>query len=515
VGKSVTVSVTIGDIASTNGLLVTLSGVDPKIASAPTTVTIPQGSNTANFVVTGVAVGNTSITVTAAGHTPASAPVNVRQNQIVLPPSVLVAPGASVQFPITLSDPAPPGGLTVSLSTVRPSTGTVDSPVTIPAGATQAMATARGISTDKNNSISANAANFTGTSTVLQVETIIANFADPANGNVLNQPIAVPVTSFWTSRSVVLSDAAPPGGLTIAINVGNTSLASTSSPSVTIPAGQLTSAPFTITGSQQGSTTLSSSATALTGVSVNLVVGPPPTISFLNSGTPLTVSAGMRRSFIGIALNTPAPPGGLTVTFSSNDTAHVATPASVTIPGNQTSASFSVSGVAPTTQAVTVTASATSGNVRWTSQTMPVNVVQPVIVLFNVVTPRTVGAAPNNILAEFCQTVSNCPDEERCDGESDDGDDPGWLAGDLANRAAGDDQPEHAEPGWHLYRQRDGHRVRDSGGAGGGHGKPAGDHVPEFRLAADRERGHAPRLRWDFARYSGTGGRTDRHLQQQ
>jgi hypothetical protein len=178
VGQSVRVTITIGDIApeeeGEEGLLVTLSGVDPKIASAPASVTISDDTNTVTFSVTGVAVGNTSITATAPGHVQDSVPINVGQNQDVLPPSALfprggsvqppsalVAPGGSgqfpatlsgpappgslIQFPFTLSDSAPPGGVTVTLWTVHPDPGTVDTPLTMPGGATRALATVGGI----------------------------------------------------------------------------------------------------------------------------------------------------------------------------------------------------------------------------------------------------------------------------------------------------------------------------------------------------------------------------------
>jgi hypothetical protein len=414
VGKAVTVTITIGDVAPGDGLLVSLSGIDPKIATAPSSVTIPAGSNIASFNVTGVAVGNTSVTATATGHTQGSATINVRQNQILLPPSVLVAPGASVQFPVTLSDPAPTGGLTVSLSTFNSSTGTVTSQVVIPEGQKSSTATATGIATDKNNNITAAAPNFTGTSTVLQVETITASFGNP-NSTATN--FVIPMNATWVTRTVVLSDSAPPGGITVNLAF-DSSIASTTPTSVVVPAGQLASAPFTINGLQQSSTTtrLTASATGISSGAQQFTVGPPPAISGLNGTTPLTVASGMEQTNVFVQLNTAAPPGGLVVNFVSSSTGQVPLPAPITIQAGVSSGNFTVKGSQLTATApASVTASASTGSLAWQPTSLNVTVVKPVMRLFDssngtLLATRTVGAAVENIGTQFCVSVGNCPD---------------------------------------------------------------------------------------------------------
>ena len=367
------------------------------------------------FDVTGVAVGNTALTATAAGHTTDNAAVNVRQNQILLPPNVVVAPGADVQFTVTLSDPAPVGGLNVSLSTLNPNTGTVaPSTLLIPEGTTSASATATGKSTDKTNNISASAANFSGTSTVLDVETITASFGNPNNtatGNV------VPLGATWVTRTVVLSDAAPAGGATFALSFSNQNgVASTTPGSVTVPGGQLTSQPFTINGLQQTSSsfTLTAASTGITSAAVTLSVGPAPAISSLNSNQTLTVAKGMHVDSVSVVLNTAAPPGGLTVGFATPDGTLVTTPAPLVINAGLSSGSFSVGGIGLTATApATITASASTGNVVWQTQALHVNVVTPILRLFDsnfnpIQTSRTVGSSAEPILGEFCVTTNNC-----------------------------------------------------------------------------------------------------------
>jgi hypothetical protein len=139
-------------------------------------------------------------------------------------------------------------------------------------------------------------------------------------------------------------------------------------------------------------------------VTVNL-----PAISSLNFGSPLTVATGMHQQAVAIILDTPAPAGGLTVNLASTDsTAATVAPSIVILAGN-TSSTFPVTGVSTgsqPTQSVQITASAQG----WTSQTLNVTVVQPVLVMSGVQTARSVGGAPDPITVLACVISSNCPD---------------------------------------------------------------------------------------------------------
>jgi hypothetical protein len=134
-----------------------------------------------------------------------------------------------------------------------------------------------------------------------------------------------------------------------------------------------------------------------------------PAITFLNSGSPLTVGAGMRVNFVSIALDTPAPAGGLTVNLASTDSTIATVPPSIVIPVGATSGSFSVSGIstgANATGTVQVTASAQG----WTSQTLNVTVVQPVLLLSGIQTSRTVNGPVNTFSVVACVSAGNCAD---------------------------------------------------------------------------------------------------------
>ena len=119
----------------------------------------------------------------------------------------------------------------------------------------------------------------------------------------------------------------------------------------------------------------------------------------------------MHRDNVEVILNTPAPPSGLTINFSSAFPALVASPASVTLANGATSGVFTVRGLsADGPGPVTVSSSATTGSVVWQPASLQVSVVPPQLQLFSVQTTRTVGAAANNIGAEFCIAAFNCPD---------------------------------------------------------------------------------------------------------
>ena len=122
-----------------------------------------------------------------------------------------------------------------------------------------------------------------------------------------------------------------------------------------------------------------------------------PAITSLNFGSPLTVAAGMHRDNVSVQTDTSAPAGGLTVTFTSSDTSLVKSPDPISIPSGQQGGNFTVTGLTttPANEPVTITASATSGNVVWKSQTLQVTVVQPALILFSATTPRTVGQHRN------------------------------------------------------------------------------------------------------------------------
>ncbi|MFO7691393.1 MAG: Calx-beta domain-containing protein [Cryobacterium sp.] len=122
-------------------VVISLSIADPATATInPLTVTIPNGQSLppANPQVTGVALGTTMVTATAAGYAPETRAVTVALTLTfqAAPATIEIPVGGVQNVALNLSAPANVGGLTVNLSSDNASVATVPATVTFPAGQT-------------------------------------------------------------------------------------------------------------------------------------------------------------------------------------------------------------------------------------------------------------------------------------------------------------------------------------------------------------------------------------------
>jgi hypothetical protein len=155
-GLCVPFPVSLGTAAGSNGAFLTLTTSDPTtvalgpgIVSPTITLFIPAGATTPNQrtpEVCGVNVG--SATVTASGATLSSS--NVVMVQVIATltfaqPSVTGTTTAQARVTLSLSGPAPAGGVTVNLSSDNPAVATVPSTVTIPANTTSVVVPITGV----------------------------------------------------------------------------------------------------------------------------------------------------------------------------------------------------------------------------------------------------------------------------------------------------------------------------------------------------------------------------------
>jgi hypothetical protein len=125
------VSVTIGIASTPSGLVVT-------VPANQTTLTIPAGSSSGNFTIQAAAnlAGQATITASAGGVTVAAtltvAPAVLTGQLIISPPSIFI--GGFATATVTLSGPAPQGGVAITLSSDNPSIAAVPPNVTVAAG---------------------------------------------------------------------------------------------------------------------------------------------------------------------------------------------------------------------------------------------------------------------------------------------------------------------------------------------------------------------------------------------
>lgn len=280
-----------------------------------------------------------------------------------VPPTLNVPFGGTASLPITLSEPAPAGGVVLSVSSDAPTiTAPTQSTVSIAEGALSGNATLTGLLPGTAN-VTVGNPQYGAAVTVASVT---------ADLNILGSNItfASPFTDTLTVQleSQGTGIAAPAGGLSVTLTSGDPTCVAVPA-SVTIPAGQVTrTATLSYGGSAslQCQTYVRASSTGITPDSVLVTVNPAPTITVQNR----TVGSGLQQITSGTLGVTNH--GGTTVTLTSSDptTALLApndtTPGTASIqldvPNGSSAFNFWVSGVEGQTGAATVTADATGFN---------------------------------------------------------------------------------------------------------------------------------------------------------
>jgi len=389
-GASSSGTVTLSGPAPAGGTVVTLSSNDvAKGVTVPASVTVASGSTSATFTTATTAVtANITATISATlGATTKTATLTVAVPtllSVTLNPTSVVG-GSSSAGTVSLTGPAPTGGIAVSLSSNSTTSGiTVPASVTVAPGQTTA---AFSVST------TAVASNVTATITGTQgstTKTVTLAVTAPTFISLQVNPSIV-LGGAASTGAVNISSAAPTGGLTFALSSNSTASGVTVPSSVTIAAGQ-TSASFTV-------------STTTVGVTVNAIIS--GTLGLATKTATLTVSApnfvsvqlipstvvGGASSAGAVNITSAAPAGGMTIALSSNSTASgVTVPSSATIAAGQTSGSFTVS-----TTAVAATVNAIiSGTLGSTTQTAPLTVTAPTLISVQLNPSSVVGGTSSN-----------------------------------------------------------------------------------------------------------------------
>ena len=327
--------ITLSGNAPSGGVTVNTSSSNQSVMPISASATVPAASDsgqvefTAGNVTTATAakftatLGSSSMSVTITVEpvpTPTLFSVNLLPGQAASDSSVTVEPD--------LNNPAPSGGVTVSLSSSNPSAAPVPASVVIPAGQYLSNVSITTGTVTAVTDVTITATLPTGSvSNTLQVD------PPPAVMSVSLNPTATTGTS-GSSGTVQLSEPAPGAGATISLSSSNPSVASVPS-SVTASSDQ-TSANFTVsTASVTASTTVTITATlGSSSASATLTVNPvPTTVPALQSVTisPGSVSGGGTATATA-TLNVAAPACGAQVLLASSNTSAASVPASVTVP---------------------------------------------------------------------------------------------------------------------------------------------------------------------------------------
>ena len=390
-GRSATLNVTSSKTAGEGGLHVQLSSSDPAKVVVPDEVVIPSGTTSASFAVETQAVGEVTVTATAPDYLAVSANVNVRPVSINLPSGTVVAPGLSRSVPVTLSDPAPAGGLVVALESVNPAIATASESISIAEGQTEGNFQLTGV-TAGVTSIRASATGYETGELPVTVESIAIEIGSPAVSS-----ISIPAELTWT-YPLRLSRAAPAGGVVVSLTTDDPSIASVAPSSITIAAGETSGGSVNVrfSGHLPGQTTLVASSPGLSTANVPVTVRNKATLGFSRSS--MVVGKGL-SSYLYDVMITRMVDGAtfngaeaLTVNLSSSDASKVSVPATVTIPANQYYAYFTVTGV-DFTSGTPVTIDATAQGYSAPTTKLAVTTVAPQFQFTSLDTKRSPASA--------------------------------------------------------------------------------------------------------------------------
>jgi len=353
-GTSATYTVTIDQPASTGGVAVTLTSNNAGI-TVPVSVVIPERQSSATFVAT-ASSNATGSALLAAGLDGDTKDISVAvettgiQSFTLTVPSVIGGSSDVAKGTITLSSPAPSGGIVVTLSSSIPGSASVPATVTVATNQTtkQFVITHSPVAA---RSIPRIKAAITGS--FLTADLTV--YPPKPLSVVISPTTFVGGTTTSVTGTVTISRAAP-AGMKVSL-VSSYPSAATVPATITMPTGA-TQATFTITHVAQAtkrdfSVKATTGATFARGTATNL---PPSPISV--SLVPSTVMGGSAQVVTGtVTLNGPAPTGGITVSLKSSQTAAATVPATIQIAAGQTTGTFTVTHKKVTAGAtVTITA---------------------------------------------------------------------------------------------------------------------------------------------------------------
>jgi hypothetical protein len=208
------ITLTLSDAAQEGGLVVSLISSNTSVMTVPTSVTVPEGQKTISINLTGVAIGSATLTATGDGYQSATSAITVDTINISFGVSnISLLLNGSSSYDVTLSSPAPAGGLVVSLATADPTVASVTpATITILAGQTtggSVKATVKGL-IQGTTTLMASASGVNGTTVSVAVSGQVAGIdlvmTTATIGTVVsnqNGTFTIPVTFTVTNNGTV------------------------------------------------------------------------------------------------------------------------------------------------------------------------------------------------------------------------------------------------------------------------------------------------------------------------
>jgi hypothetical protein len=357
-GTSLTGTVTLQSAAPTGGATVRLISSDTRFARVPATVFIPAGATDATFTVSTSAVASPSRVVIETGTdsdgyrapqawltvAPAGSPTPPASlASLTLNPASVVAGGSSIAT-LTLTSPAPAGGATVWVNGSLEGQVITPPNVVIPAGSVSATFTMTAPPVVGTHWVLIQARYGTSGGTQAKLLRIDAGPPGPPVLMAMNANAQDVIGGNSLRGTVALVTPAAPGGGLVSLSSSNPAVAQVPS-SATVAAGNSTGG-FVITTSRVTVGTTAEIVATAGGVSkswfVNVAPDPnaPPLLQSL-AISPSSVAGGTSATGT-VMLSAPAPSGGVNITLATSNASVARAPGIVFVPAGQTSATFSV-----------------------------------------------------------------------------------------------------------------------------------------------------------------------------
>lgn len=318
VDRAGTLTVRLLQAAPAGGVTVSVISDQPQFLTiaAPGTVSFVEGQTLGSIAVSGIALGTATVRGTAPGYTPDTLAVPVSLNLITAPSTLNVPLALTASWPLSLSSPAPAGGVTLALVSDNPGIAQpVADSVFIPAGAQSANVAVEGLALG-TVTLRATNPNYALDETVA---TVSAGLDITANTYAINESFGLPATIRLVSGGSPV--AAPPGGVTIALSTGDSTCAAVP-PTATIAQG-LTSVTVDVV---YGGSAVTPCSTPLRAVGPQSFTSDSATVNVAvqpNTGLPAQefVGSGLQRAESGTL--TASNHGGTTVRITSADSSRL------------------------------------------------------------------------------------------------------------------------------------------------------------------------------------------------
>ncbi|MFN8647814.1 MAG: hypothetical protein U0104_13680 [Gemmatimonadales bacterium] len=327
VGLTTKVLVSLNTPAPVGGTTVALASSNASLFTVnPASVLIPQGATQDTVVLTGVGAGSATLDATSAGYTAGALTVDVQNRNISVPPTLAVPYGQTQSLPIVLPAPAPPGGVTFTVTSGTPSlVGVLTPTVTIAAGGQSANATLSGVLPGTATITVSNPSYLDG----VTAATTAASLRIVQTSLTINASFPSPITINFESNGS--ATAAPSPGIPVTLTPLHPGCVAAGSP-VTIVTGQVSTTSSVSYGGVANlpcTDTLIATATNLQPDSLVVTVNPAPPITVSTNFAQL----GQGLLDVGSIFLGASNHGGVTVTVVSSDSSRVLLSTSVGTPG--------------------------------------------------------------------------------------------------------------------------------------------------------------------------------------